>query len=61
MAATESPMAEYWLGTDPGIPLADTTRIPGTVTPVNGKIVPSPEPGFGMQIEPDDIREWDAH
>ena len=61
MAATESPMAEYWLGTDPGIPLADTTRIPGTVTPVNGKIVPSPEPGFGMQIEPDDISEWDAH
>ena len=60
MAATESPMAEYWLGTDPGIPLEDTTRIPGTVTPVNGKIVPSSEPGFGMQIESDDISEWDA-
>jgi len=58
MAATESPMAEYWLGTDPGVPLEDTIRIPGTATPVNGKIVPSSDPGFGMHIEQGDISEW---
>ena len=61
MAATESPMAEYWMGTDPGVPLEDTVRIPGTATPINGKIVPSSESGFGMEIEPGDISEWDAN
>ena len=61
MAATESPMAEYWLGTDPGVPLEDTVRIPGTPTPINGKIVPSSEPGFGMEIELSDISEWDTN
>lgn len=59
MAATESPMAEYWLGTDPGIPLEDTVRIPGTVVPVNGEVVPSSAPGFGIQIEESDICDWD--
>ncbi len=59
MAATESPMAEFWLGTDPGIPLEDTVRIPGTPVPVNGEVVPSPAPGFGMEFEESDIRDWE--
>ncbi len=59
MAATESPMAEYWLGTDPGIPLEDTVRIPGTAVPVNGEVIPLPEPGFGIEIEESDICDWD--
>jgi L-rhamnonate dehydratase len=58
MAATESPMAEYWMGTDPGVPLEDTVRIPGTAVPVNGQVVPSSAPGFGLEIEPSDISEW---
>jgi L-rhamnonate dehydratase len=58
MAATESPMAEYWMGTDPGVPLEETVRIPGTAVPVNGQIKPSSEPGFGMQFEPSDITDW---
>ena len=45
-AATESPMAEYWLGTDPGVPLEDTVRIPGPAVPVNGVVVPSSAPGL---------------
>lgn len=60
MAATESPMAEYWMGTDPGVPLDETTRIPGTAVPLSGKIIPSSEPGFGIQIEADDISDWDG-
>ncbi|MDA1280018.1 MAG: hypothetical protein O3B95_08245 [Chloroflexi bacterium] len=60
MAATESPMAEYWLGTDPGVLLEETARIPGTATPVNGRIVPSTAPGFGMEIEAGDISKWDG-
>ena len=58
MAATESPMAEYWLGTDPGVPLDETVHIPGTATPVNGKITPSSAPGFGMEFEASDISDW---
>ncbi|NQW20975.1 MAG: hypothetical protein HQ477_09715 [Chloroflexi bacterium] len=61
MAATESPMAEYWMGTDPGVPLEETIRIPGTAIPVNGKIVPSSQPGFGMEFEPSDISDWGSN
>ena len=59
IAATESPMAEFWLGTDPGIPLEDTVRIPGTPVPVNGQVVPSSAPGFGMEFENSDITDWE--
>lgn len=58
MAATESPMAEFWLGTDPGVPLDEGARIPGTPLPVNGQITPSTAPGFGMEFEPSDISDW---
>ena len=61
MAATESPMAEFWLGTDPGVPLEEGVRIPGTPIPVNGQITPSSAPGFGMEFEPGDINDWEAN
>ena len=61
MAATESPMAEFWLGTDPGVPLEEGVRIPGTPLPVNGQITPSSAPGFGMEFEPSDISDWQAN
>jgi L-rhamnonate dehydratase len=51
-------MAEYWLGTDPGVPLEDTMRIPGTAVPVNGQLTPSSAPGFGMEFESADISDW---
>ena len=49
-AMPESSMAEYWLGSDPGIPLDEVRPIPGMVMPVNGKITPTDAPGFGMEI-----------
>jgi len=61
MAATESPMAEYWMGTDPGVPLEETVRIPGTSVPVDGKVTPSTEPGFGMEFESSDISDWGSN
>ena len=61
MAATESPMAEFWLGTDPGVPLEEGVQIPGTPIPVNGQITPSSAPGFGMEFEPSDISDWEAN
>jgi L-rhamnonate dehydratase len=60
MAATESPMAEYWLGTDPGVPLEDNQRVPGTATPVNGVVTPSSAPGFGIEIKESDISDWNG-
>ena len=32
-------MAEFWLASDPGVPLPEFVRIPGTPMPVNGKLV----------------------
>lgn len=50
----ESPMAEFWLGSDPGIPLEEVCPIPGMSMPQNGYVVPSDAPGFGMEIK----KEW---
>jgi L-rhamnonate dehydratase len=50
IAMPEASLAEYWLGSDPGVPLAEATRIPGVPSPVNGKIKPSDAPGFGFEL-----------
>ncbi|MBT5872645.1 MAG: hypothetical protein HOH43_04435 [Candidatus Latescibacteria bacterium] len=53
LALPESPVAEYWLGTDPGIPLEELRHIPGMATPIDGYVTPSDAPGFGLGIEED--------
>ena len=52
-------MAEYWLGSPPGIPLEELTRIPGMAIPKNGFVAPTDAPGFGMEIDPGCIRPWE--
>ncbi|MBI4658717.1 MAG: hypothetical protein HY735_07680 [Verrucomicrobia bacterium] len=59
MAFPESPIAEFWLGSDPGIPLEEVRPIPGMAMPKNGSLVPSDAPGFGMEIDPSWIEPWD--
>lgn len=54
MAMPESLMAEFWLGSDPGVPLVEVRAIPGMAVPESGKLVPSDGPGFGMEI----LAEW---
>jgi L-rhamnonate dehydratase len=51
MALPESPMAEYWLGTDPGVPLEEVRSLPGMAMPIDGCVVPSDAPGFGVEID----------
>lgn len=51
LAMPESPMAEYWLGTDPGIPLEEIRPIPGMAMPKDGYLIPADAPGFGMEIQ----------
>jgi len=58
LAMPESPFAEYWLGTDPGIPLAELQPIPGMAMPAGGQLIPNDAPGFGMDIKADWIRPY---
>ena len=59
MAMPEIPIAEFWLGSDPGIPLEEARRIPGVALPKDGYLVPSDAAGFGMEIDSDWITPWD--
>lgn len=58
-AFPESPIAEYWLGSEPGIPLEEVRTIPGMAMPVNGWLVPSNAPGFGIEAKTEWITPWD--
>ena len=55
-AMPEAPFAEIWLGSDPGVPLAEVNRFPGMAVPEGGSLVPSDAPGFGMEISETQIR-----
>ena len=59
MAMPESPMAEFWMGSDPGVPLEEVCPIPGMPMPKDGYVVPSDAPGFGMEIKDGWITPWD--
>ena len=57
-AMPESPFAEYWLGTDPGVPLEEVRPIPGMAMPIDGYLIPNDAPGFGLDIQPDWIEPY---
>ena len=59
MATPESPMAEFWLGSDPGIPLDEVRPIPGMSMPVDGYVTPPDAPGFGLEVAEEWIEPWD--
>jgi len=50
-----SPWGEFFVGSAPGIPLAETRLFPGMAVPHDGKLVPSDSPGFGLGVSLDDI------
>jgi L-rhamnonate dehydratase len=58
IAMPECSFAEFWLASDPGVPLNEFVRIPGTPMPVNGKVIPSDAPGFGLEIGAGDVVPW---
>ena len=58
LAMPESPMAEYWMGSDPGVPLEEVCPIPGMSMPKNGYVTPTDAPGFGMEIVEEWIEPW---
>ncbi|CAN5485690.1 L-rhamnonate dehydratase [soil metagenome] len=57
-ALPEAQLAEYWLHSDPGVPLAEATKLPGMKVPVNGKLVPSDSPGFGIELTERQLLPW---
>jgi L-rhamnonate dehydratase len=52
-------MAEYWMGSDPGVPLEEVRPIPGLAMPKDGYVVPSDAPGFGMEVDEAWVTPWD--
>ena len=53
------PMPEFWMGSDPGVPLEEVCPIPGMPMPKDGHITPSDAPGFGMEIKDEWVVPWD--
>ena len=56
LAFPEVGEAEYWIDTDPGIPLEQAVPIPGMAIARDGFVEPSQAPGFGLEIR----EEWIA-
>lgn len=57
-AMPDSTIAEFWLGSDPGVPLQEAAMVPGMAVPRDGRLVPSDRPGFGLGVEDHHIRPW---
>ena len=55
VAMPEAPIAEFWLASDPGVPLDEINPFPGMSLPIGGSLVPSDAPGFGLEISEDSI------
>ena len=48
-----APLAEYFIGSPPGVPLEELPRMPGVAIAQDGYVVPSDGPGFGMEVSED--------
>jgi len=46
------PWCEFFVGSDPGVPLDQGWRYPGQSVPEDGYITPNDAPGFGLEIDP---------
>lgn len=55
LAMPECLTAEFWLGSDPGVPLAEVSRMPGVAVPQDGRLVPSDAPGFGFDLRDEQV------
>ena len=50
-ALPASHWGELFLGTPPGVPLDEVKLFPGMAVPVDGRLIPSDAPGFGLGID----------
>lgn len=49
-ATAAVPWCEFFVASDPGVPLEQGWRYPGQSLPRDGSIVPSDAPGFGLEV-----------
>ena len=52
------PWCEFFVGSDPGVPLEQGWRLPGQPVPAGGWLTPSDAPGFGLEIQRDWLVPW---
>ena len=50
IAMPSVPWLEYFVSSDPGVPLTQAPRLPGQPVAVDGWLTPSDAPGFGLEI-----------
>ena len=55
LAVPNATMGEYFVGSAPGVPLAEVRLTPGTAVPQQGRLVPSAAPGFGLGLSLDQV------
>jgi L-rhamnonate dehydratase len=53
-ATPSVPWCEFFVGSDPGVPLEQGWRYPGQALPQDGWLTPNDAPGFGLEIK----EEW---
>jgi L-rhamnonate dehydratase len=58
LGLTGIPLTEFFIGSAPGVPLAEVNRMPGVALPVGGRITPSEAPGFGVDLDPAELRPF---
>lgn len=54
VATANVPWCEFFVASDPGLPLEQGRYLPGMAIPQNGWLAPSDAPGFGLEIK----EEW---
>jgi L-rhamnonate dehydratase len=57
-ASAAVPWCECFIGTPPGVPLAEGWRLPGQAIPIDGVLIPSDAPGFGLDIPASWLTPW---
>ena len=57
IAMPNIPLGEFFLGSPPGVPLAEVTPFPGMAVPRDGVLVPNDGSGFGLALSLDDLEK----
>jgi L-rhamnonate dehydratase len=50
-ASPSVPWCEFFVGSDPGVPLAEGRYQPGQAIPTDGWLIPNASPGFGLELK----------
>lgn len=57
LSVTNCPLGEYFVASAPGVPLDEVRLTPGMQVPRGGVVCPNDEPGFGLGLTLDAVRQ----